>query len=116
MSRSRATWKRVFVSVFFGILPLLALLALPDRLTAQYETGTISGTATDGSGAADAKIEASNVGTNVTQTTVSYAAGRYRIADVEALQAGFPGLVRKGITLTVGANLIVDFSLQVGAK
>jgi len=120
MSRLRA--KRQWVSVVAPCAVFL-LLALPSRLAAQYETGTISGTASDSSGAAlpDAKIEAKNVGTNVTQTTLSDPAGRFRIPDlpignyeVEASKAGFQTVVHKGITLTVGANLVVDFSLSVG--
>jgi hypothetical protein len=102
---------------------LLVALAAPSRLAAQYETGTVSGTATDSSGAvlADANVAAKNVGTNVTQSTVSDAVGRYRISDlpvgtydVEASKSGFQTVVHKGVVLTVGANLIVDFSLPVG--
>ncbi len=54
------------------------------RLAAQVETATISGTATDSSGAAlvSATVQARNVGTNITQSTVTDAAGRYRISDL----------------------------------
>ncbi len=105
-----------------GVLLLIGLVGV-NRLAAQVETATISGTATDSSGAAlvGAKVEAKNVGTNVTQSTVSDAAGRYRIGDlgiggyeVRASLTGFQTVVHKGITLTVGANLVVDFSLPVG--
>ncbi|HXQ27259.1 MAG TPA: carboxypeptidase regulatory-like domain-containing protein [Candidatus Acidoferrales bacterium] len=111
---------------FFSACALIGLLfgvTGVDRLAAQVVTATISGTATDSSGAAlvGASIEAKNVGTNATQSTVSDAAGRYRIADlpiggyeVHASMSGFQTVVHKGITLTVGANLVVDFSLPVG--
>ena len=123
MSRSRAASKCLFVCTSCLAFLWIILFLLPGSVTAQYETGTISGTATDSSGGAlpNAKIEATNVGTNVTQTTMSDAAGRYRIPDlplgnydVEASKTGFQSLVHKGITLTVGANLIVDFSLPLG--
>jgi len=95
----------------------------PTRVAAQVETATISGTATDSSGAAlvGAAVQAKNVGTNVSQSTVSDSAGRYRIADlpigtyeVRTSLSGFQTVVHKGITLTVGAELVVDFSLPVG--
>ena len=94
-----------------------------NRLAAQVETATISGTATDSSGAAlvSATVQARNVGTNITQSTVTDASGRYRIPDLpigtyelQTSQTGFQTVVHKGITLTVGANLVVDFSLPVG--
>jgi hypothetical protein len=103
----------VFLFVIVGV----------NRLAAQVETATISGTATDSSGAAlvDAAVQARNVGTNITQSTVTDAAGRYRIPDlpignyeVQASLSGFQTVVHKSITLTVGANLVVDFSLPVG--
>ena len=93
------------------------------RLAAQVETATISGTATDSSGAAlvGATVQARNVGTNISQSTVTDAAGRYRIPDLpigayelQTSLSGFQTVVHKGITLTVGANLVVDFSLPVG--
>jgi Carboxypeptidase regulatory-like domain len=101
----------------------LFTVANVNRLAAQVETATLSGTAADSSGAAlvGASIQARNVGTNVTQSTVSDAAGRYRIGDlpigayeVQASLSGFQTVVHKSITLSVGANLVVDFSLPVG--
>ncbi|MGA8011107.1 MAG: carboxypeptidase-like regulatory domain-containing protein, partial [Candidatus Acidiferrales bacterium] len=105
-----------------GVLLLIGLMGV-NRLAAQVETATISGTATDSSGAAlvGATVQTKNVGTNVTQSTVSDAAGRYRIAnlpigsyEIRTSLTGFQTVVHKGITLTVGANLIVDFLLPVG--
>jgi hypothetical protein len=93
------------------------------RLAAQVETATISGTATDSSGAAlvGAAVQARNVATNITQSTVTDPEGRYRIPDlpvgnyeVQTSLSGFQTVVHKSITLTVGANLVVDFSLPVG--
>lgn len=111
---------------YFSIFVLSVFLfsvAGVTRLTAQVETATLSGTATDSSGAAlvGAAVQARNVGTNIIQSTVTDPAGRYRIPDlpvgnyeVQTSLSGFQTVVHKGITLTVGANLVVDFSLPVG--
>jgi hypothetical protein len=86
---------------------------------------TISGTVTDTSGAAvsGAKVEVRNTGTSVAQTTLSDAQGRYNVAElpvgdyqVQANATGFQNVVHTGITLTVGAQTVVDFVLPVGAS
>ncbi len=106
----------------FGVFVMITVVGV-NRLAAQVETGTISGTATDSSGGAvsGATVRATNVGTNVAQSTLCDVAGRYRIADlpigqyeIQASLSGFQTVLHKGITLTVGANLVVDFSLPVG--
>ena len=116
-----AKYFKYFSVCVLGVFLLLVVGV--NRLAAQVETATISGTATDSSGAAlvSAAVEARNVGTNVTQSSITDAAGRYRIPDlpignydVQASLAGFQTVVHKSITLTVGANLVVDFSLPVG--
>jgi Carboxypeptidase regulatory-like domain/TonB dependent receptor-like, beta-barrel/TonB-dependent Receptor Plug Domain len=110
-------------TVLSAALGALLLFACAITVRAQYETGTISGTAADTSGAAlvGATVKATNTGTNVSQSSVTDADGRYRIADlpigtysVQASQSGFQTVVHTNITLTVGANLVVDFSLPVG--
>ncbi len=93
------------------------------RLRAQSELAKISGTATDSSGAAlvNANIKATSVATSVSQSTVTDSQGRYTIAqlpvgtyDVQASLSGFQTVIRKGITLSIGAAPVVDFSLPVG--
>ena len=93
------------------------------RLSAQGAGGLILGTVTDASGAVvpDAKVQATNAGTGAVQTTVSDAQGRYRLQalpvgqyEVQAENSGFQTVVRKGITLDAGANVVVDFALTVG--
>ena len=92
-------------------------------LSAQTTTATISGTVTDSSGAvvAGAKVEVKNVGTGIVQSTTSNAQGRYRVGEllvgdyeVQAAQPGFQTVVHRGITLTVGSEAVIDFSLAVG--
>jgi len=99
-----------------------ALLAAA-QLGAQGTTATILGTVADASGAviADAMVQVKNVGTGAIQSTTSDSQGRFSVADlgvgdyeVQASKDGFSTVVHKGITLTVGAQSVVDFALPVG--
>ena len=70
---------------------------------------------------AGAKVDVKNVGTGIIRSTTSNGQGRYRVPEllvgdyeVQASQAGFQTVVRKGITLTVGSEAVIDFSLPVG--
>jgi hypothetical protein len=101
---------------------LVAALA-SNKLHAQATTATILGTVTDTSGAAvaDAAVQIKNVATGITQNVATDTGGRYRVPDlglgdydVQASKAGFQTVVRKGITLAVGSESVVDFSLPVG--
>lgn len=103
---------------------LLALACMfPSRSNAQGTTASILGTVTDASGAVvpNATVEVKNVGTGQTQHAPTDNAGRYTIANLpigdyeaQATAAGFQTVVHRGITLTVGAQAVVDFSLAVG--
>ena len=86
-------------------------------------TATILGTVTDQSGAAIAgtDVQVKNTGTGSTRSLVTDTQGRYRVSDlalgnyeVQASKTGFSTAVRRGITLTVGSQSVVDFSLAVG--
>ena len=104
-------------------LLLMSLLAGVAVLNGQATTATILGTVTDPSGAAiaDAAIQVKNVGTGISQNAVTDSAGRFRVSDlglgdyeIQASKAGFQTVIHKGITLTVGSESVVDFSLAVG--
>ena len=105
------------------IVVVVASFSTLGRLGAQGTTATILGTVTDATGAAipNAAIQVKNVGTGQTQTVQSDPQGRYRVPDlivgdyeVQASKGGFATVVRRGITLTVGSQPVVDFSLAVG--
>ena len=90
---------------------------------AQLDTGTISGTVTDQSGAAvpGVAVTIRNAGTGISRTTQTGPTGRYEAValpvgnyEVSATLSGFQTLVRSGINLTVGRNAVVDMVLQVG--
>jgi len=74
-----------------------------------------------GAAIANATVQVKNVGTGVTQTAMTDAQGRFRAPElvignyeVQASQPGFQTVVHRGITLTVGSEPVVDFSLPVG--
>src|SRR3989442_13361407 len=108
--------KSVVSSVF--LLILFSSLAF-----AQLDTGTISGTAADQTGAAvpGASVAIKNVDTGIVRRLVTNEAGRYEAValpvgtyEVTASLGGFQTFVRGGIGLTVGRNAVVDIALRVG--
>jgi hypothetical protein len=83
----------------------------------------VLGTVTDSASAVvpNASVRVTNVATGQAQQVATDAQGRYTIADLpignyegQASAQGFQTTVRRGITLTVGAQAVVDFSLSVG--
>src|SRR5436190_1770003 len=106
-----------------GVLLVLGF-ATPSRLNAQGATSaSILGTVLDPAGAAvpNASVRVKNVATGKVQQAPTDSQGRYTIAELtvgtyeaQASASGFQTTVRPGITLTVGAQAVVDFSLTVG--
>ncbi|MCX6637617.1 MAG: TonB-dependent receptor [Acidobacteria bacterium] len=101
---------------------MLLAAALP--LFAQLDRGSLTGVVNDPTGAAvvNAKVLATHAETNTTFSTATtdtgnytlpaLAIGRYRV-EVEA--AGFKKTVRDNITVSSGATLRIDFSMEIGA-
>ena len=90
---------------------------------AQITTGTISGTVTDSTGAVvpGVNVTLKSVEKGITRTVRTDEGGRYRAPElalgsyeISVEAAGFETVVRSGITLTVGREAVVDFTLQVG--
>ncbi len=115
----------------FTILARLALIAIlgifelsfNGLATAQTTKATVLGTVTDEKGAVvtKAKIIVKNLDTNLVRETTSDEAGRYRIPELAVGQyevtgegQGFRAQVHRGIELTVGREVVVDFTLRVG--
>jgi hypothetical protein len=91
---------------------------------AQITTTTLLGTVRDKTGAVvvDAKVKATNVGTNLQRSVTTNAQGEYRIEFlpvgsyslvVEA--AGFKKFAQSGVTLEIDQTARVDASLDVGS-
>ena len=104
-------------------LPLL-MLSIASAMTAQTVNGNLLGTVLDQQQAAvaNAQVSSRNVDTGAMRTTTTDATGSYRIASVPAgnyeitiTAAGFQTAVRSVITMTVGADVRVDFALTVGS-
>jgi hypothetical protein len=103
---------------------LLALgVVMSSRLNAQGTSASVLGTVMDSTGAVipKASVQVKNTETGQVQQAPSDALGRYTILnlpignyEVQASAPGFQTVVRRGITLTVGAQSVVDFSLTVG--
>jgi carboxypeptidase family protein/TonB-dependent receptor-like protein len=103
----------------------LALLLLAGLQSfAQLPTGTILGTVKDPSESvvANAKITVTNADTGATRTSTSGGDGAFRFSalpvgnyQIEISAAGFPTAVQKGITLAVGQELVLNFTLKVGS-
>jgi hypothetical protein len=87
-------------------------------------TATLLGTVKDQGGAviAGARVTAKNLETGLIRTATTDTEGRYRIAElapgiyeVQAEREGFSVQVRSSTTLTVGREMVTDFSLTVGS-
>src|SRR5579871_4541125 len=109
---------------FIGILiNWVTFLSLLSSLQAQgVATARISGTLADDSGAilVRATVQAKNLEMGSTRSTVTDSRGRFAIADLPIgsydVRASSPGFDPKvsSVVLTVGADLVIDFSLKIG--
>jgi Carboxypeptidase regulatory-like domain/TonB dependent receptor len=114
------------VSRILEILLLLSsvLLLLPSMpLHAQVDTGTIVGTVKDASGAVvgGARVTLTNEGTGAALTTTTGPDGTYTFSPVrigsyklDTASQGFQSVSQTGVTVNVGANVVVDFTLKPG--
>src|SRR2546426_5322661 len=91
---------------------------------AQVTTGTIIGTVKDSAGAVlpGVSIKLTNTDTGATRTVIADELGRYNAPqlplggyEISAELPGFQTAVRRGVTLTIGREAVVDFALQVGS-
>ncbi len=100
-----------------------AIFFFSSSLVSQTVTGSISGVVDDESGAVvpGASVTVTNVDTGIGRSVVTDAAGRYNMPglipdhyEVQIQMAGFETSIRKGLQLTVGANLEINVALKVG--
>ncbi len=101
---------------------LLMTLVTVTTAAAQTETATILGTVTDSQGGVlpGVTVTARNTDTGFVLTGVTDSGGRYRIAavppgryEVSAQLAGFSTAVRRGLTLTLGSENVINFELAL---
>jgi Carboxypeptidase regulatory-like domain len=109
-------------SVCVLVVLLLAFLALP-QIRAQVAGSTLSGTVTDQSNAviANAQVAIKATSTGVTRSVTTDSAGLYAAPnllpgayEVTVTATGFSTAVQTGVTLTVGAQQVLNIKMQVG--
>src|SRR5262245_4780524 len=98
-------------------------LAPPVPAAAQSTTATIVGTVTDETGGMlpGVAVVVTNTETSLTRTLVTDASGRYSAPnlppgayEIKASLEGFGTVLRRGVTLTVGREAVVDLTLKLG--
>ena len=103
-----------------SLLILLALMA--GTASAQQTTGTIVGRVLDDQGAAipGATVSATNPATGFSRTAVTDAEGVYRLSalnvgrfDLAVELPGFATVDQKGVVVSVGQTITLDFSLKI---
>src|SRR3990172_9060280 len=109
-------WKK---AVLFSLL----VVGLISAQAFGQSAGTITGTVTDSTGAVvpGAQITITNTATGQSRSLQTNNVGRYSAPalnpggyQVEASSAGFQAVVHSGITLTVGSESVINFTLNPG--
>src|SRR6266849_2415605 len=119
--------QRLFSRSITAAFPVLVILAITifsaGNAYAQVSGATLSGTVTDPSGAAiaGAKISVANKATGVSRDVTADAAGFYSAPnllpgpyEVTASASGFSTAKQADLTLTVGAQQVLNLPLKVG--
>src|SRR2546426_10607470 len=103
---------------------VLGLLVVTGVAAAQVTTGSISGTVKDSAGAVlpGVSIKLTNTDTGVTRVVIADEVGRYNAPqlslggyEIAAELPGFQTALRRGVTLTIGREAVVDFALHGGS-
>ncbi len=98
------------------------ILFLPQSVLAQVTGGSVQGRTTDESGSAVAgvSIVARHLATDTSRSTTSDDSGFYRITELQVggyeftvSLTGFATQVRSGITIFIGQEATLDFSLKL---
>jgi hypothetical protein len=118
---------RLFVRNFTPVTWIFVVAAISilgaGQAYAQVAGATLTGTVKDSSGAVipNAQVAITDVATAVTRTVSAGGAGLYNAPnllpgtyEIRVTATGFRTAVQKGITLTVGTEQVLDFTMQVG--
>ena len=106
---------------FLGVCSLILFTVL--TAYSQGTTATISGVVRDQTGAVlpGVSIQVTNKDTGVARTTLTDEAGRYRVPaldagtyNVQGSLQGFKTTIKEGVVLTLGSEVVVDLTTQVG--
>jgi outer membrane receptor protein involved in Fe transport len=111
------------VSSALSVFVLAISLLCAGRAHAQVAGATLTGTVKDPSGGIipNAQVVITDVATGITRTVSPRSAGLYTAPnllpgtyEVRVSAMGFSTAVQRGVTLTVGAEQVLDFTMQVG--
>ena len=114
---------RVRPKVLLVVLSLVAALSAPTGLLAQIDTGGVTGTVTDSSGAVvpGAKITLTNEATGGTISAISTSTGTYSLNEIrpgtytlQGEQQGFQRFIDRGLEVHVQQTLTIDIRLATG--
>lgn len=106
------------------LIILLLCLGFSAPVIAQVSGGSFIGRITDPSGAVliNAQVVIKNTATGVATSVSTNSAGMYSVPglipgiyEISVTAQGFSGSTRTGVTLTVGAQEAINFTLQIGA-
>ncbi len=110
------------IGTFLAIMPCLLML-LTLSVSAQKQSGQISGSVSDPNGAAvsNATVTVTDVGTNAERTATTSGDGGYTVTDltigiyrVSISATGFKASVAQNVTVNVSTNTRQDFKLEIG--
>jgi hypothetical protein len=117
--RSLRNYDVLYIVLVFCV----SFFAVTGNVYGQAATASISGRVSDTTGASvpDAPVTIKNTATSATETATTDSQGRYTVPqlgigtyDITVSRSGFQTAIRSGIDVTVGAALVIDFSLTVG--
>lgn len=116
--------QRSFLGTLVLCLMFGGLIGSSKSTFSQTIGASISGTVTDPTGAVipNAQVKVRNVGTEDVRSVSTDVSGSYRVAglsvggyEATVEMQGFSTQIRQGITLTVGQQAVVDFTLQLSS-
>src|ERR1700736_3328983 len=120
--RHRLFGEKCKLAVWMCLIVAMAVVGT-GQAYAQVAGATLTGTVKDSSGAVipNAQVVITDVATGVSRTVSPGSAGLYTAPnlspgtyEVRVSATGFRTAVQKGITLTVGAQQVLDITMQVG--
>src|ERR1700738_2475853 len=125
--RGNSMLPRLFMRNFTPLACVLVIVAIAvfgaGQAQAQVAGATLTGTVKDTTGGIipNAQLTITDVATAVTRTVSSGGAGLYSAPnllpgtyEIRVTAMGFSTAAQKGVTLSVGAQQVLDFTMQVG--